>query len=154
MASFATPANVQAYFRDLTIDATDGAVTSAKIQAWLDSKHQYVMGKIYTLYASTITQGANPLSFLIIADIEAMLVVAIVDDILNNYNDAQKKPTWEKRAMALLCEYIPNKNSDGIQIEPSIKLPDATYLGSTKPRGTLKVSSTATPIFTKGGVNW
>ena len=57
MASFATVSDVTDLFRNIDINATDSAVTSAKIQKWLDAAHSFVMGKIYTLYKTPIVTG-------------------------------------------------------------------------------------------------
>lgn len=152
--SFATPTDVKDLFRELDTTVSDGAVTDAKIQKWLDSETEFVLGKIGTLYELPITAGANPKTALILADIEAMLVAAKVDDILKSYSEGDKKPQWEKRALMKLAQYVPEKDKDGKQPEPTVKLPDATYVGTRSQKGQLKVSSTSSPIFTKGGDNW
>lgn len=152
--SFATPENVAGFFRNFDPSAGNSAVTSVEIQEWLDTEHSFVLGKIYTMYKAPITVADNPLSANIIKDIEAMLVAGRVDDILNTYTEAQKKPMWEKRAMYRLEEYVPKKDKDGKQPTPTILLPDAEFLGSTSQQGQLKLSSTSTPIFTKGQDNW
>lgn len=152
--SFATPTDVKDLFRHIDTTVTDGAVTDAKIQKWLDSKSIFVLGKVGTIYELPITAGANPLTAKVLAEIEAMLVAATVDDVLNTYAQADKKPQWEKRGLALLAQYVPEKDKDGKQAEPTVKFPDATYIGTISQKGQLKLSSTATPIFTKGGNNW
>ncbi len=151
--SFATPQDVKDFFRHFA-DNSEAAVTDAKIQKWLDSEHEFVLGKVGTLYQLPITAEANPKSALILADIEAMLVAAKVDDILNNYSEADKKPQWFRNAMLKLKEYVPDKDKEGKQPEPTVKLPDVTYNGTRAQKGQLKVSSTSAPIFSKGGDNW
>ena len=94
MASFATPADVKACFRNFSI-TTEAAVDDTKIQSFLDSAHAFVMGKIYTLYQKEITSVDNPESAKMLAQIEAFKVAGIVDDILNSYAEADKKPMWE-----------------------------------------------------------
>ena len=155
MATFATPADVRACFRNMGTLPTNSEVNDTKIQAWLDAIEVRVMGKIYTLYASAITSAVNPLSVKLIAQIETFFAAAIVDDILNTYSDGQKKPTWEKRAIEMLNELIPPRDKDGRQPEPLTKLPDATYLGTTTVTGQLSVKNITTgPRFKKGENNW
>lgn len=150
--SFATPAQVKSFFRDFAI-STESAVTDAKIQAWLDSEYEYIKGKIGILYSMPITTDANPLSVKILAEIEAMKVAGIVDDVLNNYSEANKKPQWEKRAMMKLKEIIPDLE-DGKQPEPVFRLPDLQYIGTRTQKGTIRVSATTGAVFSKGGDNW
>lgn len=156
MASFATPADVTACFRNLDITSSNAAVTSVQIQKWLDSAHNFVIGAIGTLYALPITKDSNPLSAAIIAEIEAFKVAGIVDDVLNTYAEADKKPQWEKRAMMTLKQYVPDKDpKTGYQPVPSVKLPDAQYVGTGEQKGRVSVQNTTSgPIFKKGQDNW
>lgn len=151
--SFATTQDVKDLFRHFA-DNTEAAVTDAKIQKWLDSEHEFVLGKVGTLYQLPLTAEANPLTAKILADIEAMLVASKVDDILNSYSEADKKPQWYRNAMMRLKEYVPEKDNKGKQAEPTVKLPDSVYIGTGVQKGQFKVSSTSTPIFSKGGDNW
>jgi hypothetical protein len=154
MATFATPTDVTDLFRNIDIESSESAITESKIQKWLDAAHSFVMGKVYTLYQKEITEENAPLSFAIIAQIEAMKVAAIVDDILNNYSEAMKKPQWEKRACAMLEEYVPDRDSKGNQPEPTVKLPDAIYIGTNIQQSSIRVSATTGATFVKGRDNW
>jgi hypothetical protein len=151
--SFATPQDVKDLFRHFA-DSSEAAVTDAKLQKWLDSEHEFILGKVGTLYQLPITAASNPKTAAILADIEAMLVASKVDDILNSYSEADKKPQWYRNAIMRLKEYVPDKDKEGKQGEPTVRLPDATYNGTRSQKGQLKVSSTNTPTFTKGGDNW
>lgn len=151
IVTFATPEQVKDYFRDFA-DNSEAAITSEKIQAWLDSAHISVMGRFSQLY-ETITQENNPESAVIIAEITAMKVVAIVDDILNSYSEGSKKPQWERRANEKLKEYCPDK-IDGKQPEPVVKLPDALYTGTRTQKGRISVSATSGAVFKKGVDAW
>lgn len=151
--SYAAPADVAALFRNLNLAKTDTAVTSAKIQDWLDNASAMIDSRIGVLYSLPITSGANPLSFKILKSIESFYVAGIVDDILNSYSDGDKKPYWEKRAEAMLEKYAPEEYFNGSA--PMAKLPDATYLGTSTQQGQFRASNTTlTPTFTKGGNNW
>ena len=151
--SYATPADVKACFRNFA-SSTEAAVTDIKIQAWLDATSAMIDGRIGTLYALPINETDSPLSFEILKQIESFKVAGIVDDVLNTYSEADKKPLWEKRAMDMLKELVPPKDSKGNQPSPTTKLPDATYIGTQTQKSTIRASSTNAPIFTKGGDNW
>jgi hypothetical protein len=153
--SYATVDDVKGCFRNFASNS-EAAVTDAKIEAWLESAHAMINGRIGTLYSMPITEDDYPESFKILAQIEAFKVAGIVDDILNSYSEADKKPTWEKRAMDMLLELVPKKDKDGKQPEPTTKLPDAIYIGTRQQTARPKFSSgnTDAPTFVKGGDNW
>lgn len=148
--SFASVADVKAYFRDFA-ESTEAAVTDEKIQAWLDTASISVLARFHTLYETITTE--NEASAKIIAEIEAMKVADIVDNILNSYSEGDKKPQWGKMAMATLKEYCPDK-VDGIQPEPDVKLPDAQYVGTRTQKARMSVSATSGSIFKKGVDAW
>lgn len=151
--SYATPQNVADLFRQLDLTKTNTAVTSTKIQEWLDGASAMIDSRIGVLYQLPITSGANPLSFAILKQIESFYVAGIVDDILNSYSDGDKKPMWEKRAAMMLDMYAPEDCDK--DCAPKSKLPDAIYLGTSIQQGGLKIhSSNTAPTFTKGGNNW
>lgn len=152
--SYATPADVKACFRNFAT-GSEAAVTDAKIQSWLDAKFAMINGKINTLY-SPIVVADSPESVKILKEIEAFLVAGIVDDVLNTYAEADKKPQWEKRGMMMLNELVPGKDKDGKQPEPTTKLPDAVYIGTRAQTAQPKISSGNSngPTFIKGGDNW
>ena len=153
--SFATPQDVKDLFRVFANDP-DAAVTDAKIQKWLDNAESEVLGKIGTLYKLPLNTTDNPLSVGIIAQIEAMKVAAIVDDILNNYTEADKKPNWDKRAWTLLSQYIPERDPKTNKYpDPTIKLPDAEFIGIVASTYAPVVIAPGNPwIFNKGQDNW
>lgn len=151
--SYATPDDVKGLFRNFPSN-TDAAVDDDKIQKWLDSANAKVVGKIGTLYQMPITVELHPLACLMLAEIETFFVASIIDDVLNTYSEADKKPGWEKRAQMALRDLIPEKTSDGKQPEPTTKLPDAVYLGTKLQTSGIKVSSTNESIFKKGVDSW
>jgi len=151
--SYAAPTDVEALFRKLSTTKTDTAVTTAKIQDWLDNASAMIDARIGKLYRLPITSGSNPQSFKILKQIEAFMVAGIVDDILNTYTQADKKPMWEKRASLILDSYAPEDCKK--DCEPASLLPDAEYLGTSVQKGTFKANNTTSdPIFKKGANNW
>ena len=144
---------VKALFRDFP-NTTDAAVDDTKINNFLNSMSNLVDARLKGFYQLPISYANNPISYSIISQIVAFKVAAIVDDILNTYSEADKKPIWDKKADQMLDDIAPKRNKDGGQPTPNNILPDATYLGSSNSSSTIKLSSTATPVFTKGGKNW
>jgi hypothetical protein len=152
--SYATPTNVKSMFRNFA-SGSSPAVTDAEIQEFLDDASNIIDSKIGTTYQLPITIGDNPASFSILKRIEIFMVAAIVDDILNSYGEADKKPIWGKKAEDLLNEYVPKYDkSKCIQCDPTSRLPDAVYLGTSTQRGRIKLNPTSGTTFTKGGNNW
>lgn len=151
--AYATKHNVKMLFRDFPVDA-DAAVTDLHLDAFLDQSTALIDARLKGLYELPITELGNPASFSLLAHIQAMYVASMVDDILNNYSEADKKPTWYKKAMEQLNMIAPIKNPKGEQAEPSSFLPDANYLGTNIQKGKFKLSSTDTTIFKKGADNW
>jgi hypothetical protein len=80
-------------------------------------------------------------------------VACIVDDIINSYGEADKKPTWCKKAHDLLEALVPSKKNCK-QCEPTMKLPDAEYLGTSTQRGQIRIAATSGTVFKKGANNW
>ena len=152
--SYATVDNVKSLFRNLTTDA-QSAVTDAEIQDFLDDADEIINAKIGTLYLLPITEGANPKSFKILKRLESFKVACIVDDILNSYGEADKKPGWCKKAKELMNELVPPKDKKTCkQCEPTMKLSDASYLGTRSQKSKVKISSTTGTVFKKGSDNW
>lgn len=151
--SYALKDDVKALFRHFA-DNTDAAVTDTEIDAFLDSDTAYIDSRLNGLYLLPITSGANPESFKILKQINAFRVAAIVDDILNNYTNDQKKPSWLRMANEMLNNIAPEKDKSGKQKEPNNKLIDATYLGTNVQQGKFKLSSTDTTTFRKGTDTW
>lgn len=153
--SYATPQDVADLFRSLDLEDSTAAVTKSKIQKWLDSASLKIDAKIGTLYQLPINNSTAPKSVKILAEIEAMKVAAIVDDILNTYKEADKKPNWEKRACMMLEELVPDRDTKtGKQVEPTMKLPDAVYTGTNEQKSSISVSATTGRIFEKGRDTW
>lgn len=151
--SYATPEDVKALFRSFAI-TTEAAVTDEKIQAWLDTAHSAINAKIGMLYLMPIDEGTMPESWNILKQIESFKVAGIVDDVLNTYSEADKKPLWEKRAMMMINDLVPPLDKNGKQPAPIMVLPDATFLGTPTQQARPRVQPNTTPIFTKGGNNW
>ena len=152
--SYATPDNVKSLFRDFA-DNTDAAVNNTELQEFLDDADEIINAKIGTLYQLPITVGNNPKSHAILKRLETFQVACIVDDILNSYGEADKKPQWCKKAMVLMEELVPPRSSKNCrQCEPLMKLPDAIYIGTSTQRNRITVSKTSGNIFQKGENNW
>lgn len=153
--SYATVAQCESMFRCLDTSISDPAVTAAGIQEMIDEACASIDGCINELYSLPITAGPNPKSFLILQKLTKMKVAAVLDDILNSYAEADKKPTWGKQAKELLDKICPPKDPKTCKrCEPTMKLPDATFLGSNTPGNTIKIKATTGVTFTKGGDNW
>lgn len=152
--SYATVANVKGLFRDFA-DNTDAAVDDTEIQDFLDDTDEIIDAKIGTLYQLPIDALNNPKSFKILKRLETFIVSAIIDDILNNYGEADKKPSWAKNGRDLMLELVPARDKKtGKQPEPIMKLSDAIYLGTSTQRNKMSASATTGRIFIKGGDNW
>jgi len=151
--SYALKDDVKALFRHFA-DNADAAVTDTEIDSFLANDVAYIDSRLNGLYSLPITSGANPESFKILKQINAFRVASIVDDILNNYTNDQKKPAWLRMANEMLNNIAPERDRNGKQLDPNNKLVDATYLGTNVQRGTFKLSSTEGRIFTKGSDTW
>lgn len=152
--SYATVDNVKSLFRDFA-DNSDPAVTDTEIQEFLDSAFSIINAKIGTLYSLPISNVGNPDSFEILKRLETFKVACIVDDILNNYSEADKKPSWCKKAKALMYELVPPMDPKTCkQCEPTMRLPDATYLGTSTQKNRISIGPTTGTIFKKGQDNW
>lgn len=152
--SYAEPSDVKSLFRDFA-DNTEAAVTDAEIQLFLDNATLIIDAKIGTLYTLPITLIDNPSSWGVLKQLNMFQVACIVDDILNSYGEADKKPMWCKKAKELLDQLVPPINPKTCkQCEPTMKLPDAHYTGTPTSKGRLTVSATSGTVFTKGGDNW
>jgi len=148
--SYTTIAQVKSLFRDFA-DNSEAAVVDSEITEFLNETAEMIDAKLATLYTLPLSDAG---ALLVVGKIEKFLVAGIVDDILNNYSEADKKPEWSKRGHALLNELIPKRTAKGIQPEPTMKLPNEDYLGTSRQRNKIKVSSTSGTIFQKGQDNW
>lgn len=151
--SYATPENVKSLFRNFA-DTTEAAVTDAEIQEFLDDAAEIIDAKIGTIYLLPITVGENPKAFKVLRRLETFKVAAVVDDILNNYSEADKKPMWDEKGNALMKELVPKRNAKGVQPDPTMKLSDATYLGTATQKNRVTLSKTSGTIFKKGVDTW
>lgn len=152
--AYATLDDVKAMFRDYA-DNADAAVNDADLTLYLDNTTAIINAKIGTLYAMPITNGDNPESFKILKQLQMFKVACIVDDILNNYSEADKKPDWCKKAHKLLEALVPSIDLKTCkQCPPTMKLPDADYLGVPIQRNRIRISSTTGQTFRKGEDNW
>ena len=153
--SYATVGDVTSLFRDLDTTTT-AAVTEAEVQVFLDNTTEIINAKIGTLYSlvNEITEENNPKSFAILKQVQMYMVAGIVDDILNNYSEADKKPMWGEKAEKILMALVPKRMSGKKQPVPTMTLPDTPYQGTSTQRGKIGVSATSGRIFTKGGKNW
>lgn len=153
--SYATTDDIISMFRNLDTTVSNPAVTVAEIQDFIDENESIIDAKIGTLYTLPITQALHPQSFLILKRLTKYGVACIVDDILNDYGEADKKPMWCKKFQMLMDELVPPFDKKTCkQCEPTMKLPDADYLGTAVQRGRLKVSATEGTVFKKGQDNW
>lgn len=150
--SYSTPSEVKSLFRNFSSNS-EAAVEDHELQQFLDDNFSLINSKVGTLYTLPITSGASPESYKILAMIEKYLVAEIVDDILNSYSEADKKPDWGKRARMMLNSIVPDLVK-GVQPVPTMKLIDADYLGTSTQKNRISVAATSGRIFTKGGDNW
>ena len=152
--SYTTTDEVKTMFRDFA-DNSEAAVTDTEIQLFIDNTTSIIDAKIGTMYELPITVGVNPVSFSILKQLQMFKVASIVDDILNDYSEADKKPTWGKKAHALLEALVPSFDVKTCkQCPPTMILPDATYNGTSTQKGKISLKSTDSRIFTKGSDNW
>ncbi len=153
--SYATVDQCKSMFRCLDTTVTDPAVTDAEILEFIDETCASIDGCINELYSLPITAIDNPKSFLILTKLTKFKVAGILDDILNSYGDADKKPTWHKQGEQLLNKICPPKDPKTCKrCEPVMKLPDASFLGANPKGDTISVKATSGRVFSKGGNNW
>lgn len=152
--SYATIDEVKSMFRDFA-DNSEAAVTDSEIQLFLDNTCAMIDAKIGTLYQMPITNAINPESFKILKQVHMFKVACIIDDILNDYAEADKKPMWCKKAAMIMEALVPPMDPKTCrQCEPTMKLPDAVYIGTKTQTNQIKMNPTQGTIFQKGGDNW
>lgn len=152
--SYSTIAKVKSLFRDFG-GGSDPAVSDSEIQEFLDDAALIINGRIGLLYQLPIILADSPDSYGILRRIETYIVADIVDDILNSYTEADKKPEWGKKASSLLKDISPPLDKKrGKQLEPAMKLLDAVYLGTSTQRNKITIAKTSGAIFKKGVDNW
>jgi len=152
--SYATKDDVKAMFRDFA-DNTEAAVDDTDLDLFIANNTAMIDSKIGTLYEMPITELQNPESFKVLKQLQMFKVACIVDDILNDYAEADKKPTWCKKAEMLMKALVPEKDKKTCrQCEPTMKLPDAVYIGTPTQKNKMSVKATTGRIFEKGADNW
>lgn len=152
--AYATKDEIKAMFRDFA-DNDEAAVNDADLDLFIDNSTSIINAKIGTLYTLPITEANNPESFKILKQLQMFKVACTVDDILNDYSEADKKPMWCKKAHMLMEALVPPYDKKNCkQCEPTMILPDAPYLGTAKNRNKITVSATQGRTFVKGQDNW
>ena len=151
--SYATKGNVKSLFRDFA-DNLEAAVTDDELDLFLENTAAEIDAKIGTLYQMPITEIDSPQSFKILKQIHMYKVACIVDDIINSYGEADKKPMWCKKAMMMIDALVPPKKKNCKQCEPTMKLPDAEYEGTSIQKNQIRLSQTSGRIFEKNKNNW
>lgn len=152
--SYATVDDVKRLFRDFT-DSPNAAVDDTDITLFLANTTAVIDGKLSQLYVLPLNETDNPQSFAILKQVQMLKVAGIVDDILNNYSEADKKPMWDMKAYKLMKQICPEVDpKTGFQPEPTMRLPDAQYLGTATTGNRIRVGPTTGAIFKKGEDNW
>lgn len=149
--AYTTVTKVKALFRNFTSNSSNQAVTDSTISDWIAEVDARINSRIGRFYQMPIT-GEE--SLLILQKISNLMVACQMDNTLNTYTDAQKKPEYCKQGSALLDEYAPMPK-DGKIVEPISRLPDAIYTGvvSSTRRMSASVTNVA-PKFQKGVDSW
>lgn len=150
--AYATKDDIKAMFRDYATNS-EAAVDDADLDLFLDNSTEIIDSKIGTLYSMPITEVDNPKSFKVLKQLQMYKVACIVDDILNNYSEADKKPGWCKMGEALLKALVPDRDKCK-QCKPTMILPDAEFLGTDTQRGRMTVSATSGTVIRKNEDNW
>lgn len=151
---YATKAEIKSMFRDYA-DNSEAAVIDSELDLFIENTGAIIDAKIGTLYQMPITEADNPQSFRILKQLQMFKVACIVDDILNSYGEADKKPMWCKKAHALLEALVPSKKAGSCkQCAPTMSLSDAQYLGTTTQTGRISVASTTGRVIVKNADNW
>lgn len=152
--AYATKSDIKSMFRDFA-DNADAAVDDTELDLFIDNSTAIIDAKIGTLYQMPITELGNPESFKILKQLQMFKVACIVDDILNSYGEADKKPMWCKKAHALLSALVPDIDPKTCrQCPPTMRLPDASYLGTPTQRGRISLNATTGTVFKKNSDNW
>lgn len=150
--AYTDAAKVKSMFRDFS-SSTTPAVTDGEITAFIAEHDAVIDGSLKGVYAIPIT-GTKSLK--IIEKISRNLTAGVVDEILNSYGEADKKPEYEKRGKRLLSKLKP-KFEKGVWLNPEMFLPDNDFLGlpdNPNKSARIKVASTTGRQFVKGGDNW
>lgn len=152
--AYALKQDIKSMFRNFA-DNTEAAVTDTELDLFIDNSTAIIDAKVGTLYTLPITELDNPQSFKILKQVQMYQVACIVDDILNDYAEADKKPMWCKMAANLLTALVPGIDPKTCrQCVPTMILPDAPYIGTMEQRNRITLSSTSGTVFKKNENNW
>ena len=152
--AYATKDEIKSLFRDFA-DNAEAAVNDDEIDVFIENTDSIIDAKIGTVYALPITELLYPESFKILKQIQMFKVACIIDDILNDYSEADKKPMWCKKAHSLLEALVPSFDPKTCkQCPPSMILPDAPYQGTSSQKNKITVSATSGRQFEKGVDTW
>jgi len=153
--SYATTTEIESMFRNLDTTVSNPAITTAEIQNFINEKTAVINSRIGTLYEMPITEGDNPESFKILKLLTKYGVACIIDDILNDYAEADKKPTWCKKFTDMMKALVPDVDKKTCrQCVPTMMLPDAVYIGTPTQKNRITVSATSGTTIKKGVDNW
>lgn len=151
--SYATTDDVLSHFRNLDIESENAAITPEEMELFLGNAFAQINVRLSKLYNLPITEAKNPRSFAYLKTVQTYLVCCVVDDILNDYSEADKKPQWCQKAEKLL-EVIAPMNKNGKQVQPVSPLPDADYKGTDAQTTGITLSATTGRQFFKGRDQW
>lgn len=153
--SYCTPTQVVSMFRNLDLTITDPAVTEAEIQEWIDENCASMNACLSELYVLPINEIDNPESWKILRKICRYKTAATVDNVVNEYSEADKKPEWGEWAHKMMLKLCPEKDPKTcMRCEPTFKLPDTPFKGANTPGNTIAVKATSGVQFKKGRDDW
>ena len=149
--SYSTKDQCKAMFRNFD-NPTTPAIADATIDEFIEEADQEIDAALTGVYTLPIV---GPDSLLILRKISRLLTAAVMDDILNTYSEADKKPSYKKDAMKMLQDISGVLDPElGRKLRPISLLPDAEYIGETKKENTIAVSATDGRQFIKGEDSW
>ena len=149
--SYSTTAQIKAMFRNFGAP-TAPAVTDPSVVEFIAEADQEIDAALTGVYTLPI---AGPLSLLLLRKISRLLAAAVVDDILNTYSEADKKPGYRRDALKML-EDISGKldPKTGKKTLPISLLPDAEYIGASVSKNTPAINPQDGRQFQKGVDAW
>lgn len=152
--SYADSDDVKSLFRDLDVEV-DSAFSTADMTLHLENTTEVINAKVGTLYVVPINEVDSPKSFKILKQVQMFKVAGIIENILFSYNADESRPNWSKKAEELMMMIVPKKTSKGYQPPPTLELSDATLLGTTQQKNSIKAANvTLEPQFKRGQDNW
>jgi len=154
--AYTTVEKIKTMFRAFTSSTTNAAVTDASITEFIAEIDAIIDSRLSSFYELPIDAG-NTAALAILGRVSRLFVAAILDDILNTYSEADKKPTYKKDAETLLNSLVPQVDKSGKWFAPLSPLPNVLQLGipgNPNTQATIKVSSNEDPTFKKGVDAW